>query len=158
MTTLDSLRGPPKWSEVVQNDHKAYPRLITIKIYIVRFYFVSFFHITHNSILMASHVTTRVVGSGHIWPQSKVSTYYYEVAYCSISFWEFVYFVSLLTDYDHPCDHKSGRKWSKMTTNQSFNLLLLSYILFDLILKAYSFCMTIGHCHHPRDHGDGHKW
>ena len=146
MTTLDHLEGHQngqKWSEVVQNDHKAHLRLITIKLYIVRSYFVSLFHIKHNWILMATHVTTRVVASGQRWPQIKVSTYNYEVTYCSISFWELVYFVSLLTVYDHPCDHKSGRKWSKMTTNQSFNLLLWSYIFFDLILKVYSFCITI---------------
>ena len=117
MTTLDHLEGHQngqKWSEVVQNDHKAHLRLITIKLYIVRSYFVSLFHIKHNCILMATHVTTRVVASGHRWPQSKVSTYYYEVAYCSISFWELVYFVSLLTVYDHPCDHKSGQIWPQI--------------------------------------------
>ena len=87
---------PQEWSQVVIDDHKAKSRVITMKLYVVRSHFESLFILYHYWPFMATHVTTRMVGSGHRWPQIKVSTYYYEVTYCSISFWKLIHFVWLL--------------------------------------------------------------
>ena len=126
---------PQEWSQVVIDDHKAKSRLITMKLHIVRSHFESLFILYHYWPIMTTHVTTRVVESGQRWPQIKVSTYNYEVTYCSISFWKFINFVSLLTVYDYPRDltGKQNRSW--MTINHSLEILQRNFILIELIIR-----------------------